>query len=137
MPPLPRGGFAELLAPELRRVYLMEPFEQKSLNWMLEEQKRAQERRAKLEQKILEQYEGSRKAKNKPEPWVLIANVVCIRESEKALFVRVPALDEDHPASDKWIPKSQVNFDESEVKQAGDQGMLIVKEWIAREKGWL
>lgn len=111
MPPLPRGGFAELLAPELRRIYMDE--------------------RGQLAR--FTRYEQN----TKPEPWVLIANVVCIRESEKALFVRVPALDEDHPASDKWIPKSQVNFDESEVKQAGDQGMLIVKEWIAREKGWL
>jgi hypothetical protein len=33
-----------------------------------------------------------------------------------------------------WIPKSQID-DNSEVWKKGDEGTLVVSEWIAEEKG--
>lgn len=33
-----------------------------------------------------------------------------------------------------WIPSSQID-DDSEVWQMGDEGTLILNEWIAKEKG--
>ncbi len=55
--------------------------------------------------------------------------VKCKKETDKALLCTVD--DED-----VWVPKSQVHAD-SEVYQEGDEGDLVVSEWIARQKGWL
>jgi hypothetical protein len=33
-----------------------------------------------------------------------------------------------------WIPKSQID-DASEVYKDGDRGVLVVTEWIAKQKG--
>jgi hypothetical protein len=33
-----------------------------------------------------------------------------------------------------WIPQSQID-DDSEVYQAGDEGELVVSQWIAEQKG--
>ena len=49
--------------------------------------------------------------------------------SESALAIRV-----DIDGELVWIPQSQVD-DESEIWQTGDEGRLVVSEWIATEKG--
>jgi hypothetical protein len=54
-------------------------------------------------------------------------NVVCIRETDKAILVRIDG-------AEHWIPQSQVS-DDSEVWHEGDEGKLVVSEWIAKQKG--
>ena len=55
----------------------------------------------------------------------------CIRESPKALLVRIEG--ETEPV---WLPKSQVK-DESEVFAEGHDGELVLSRWICKEKGWI
>lgn len=62
-------------------------------------------------------------------PSVSIKGVVCKRETDKALLCIID--DEEH-----WIPKSQVD-DDSEVYAEGDEGKLVITEWIAEQKGLL
>lgn len=63
--------------------------------------------------------------------WVLIGPCVCTKETEKALYVKRDMHDY------QWIPKSQLHPTENEIEHEGDQGMLVVPEWLAKEKGWL
>jgi hypothetical protein len=60
---------------------------------------------------------------------VKISDVVCTRETEKALLV---IIDEET----YWIPKSQIH-DDSEVYALGCSGVLVISEWIAEQKGLL
>lgn len=53
-------------------------------------------------------------------------DVTAIAESELALQVVIAGLR-------IWMPKSQID-DDSEVWKNGQQGTLVVSEWIAREK---
>lgn len=53
----------------------------------------------------------------------------CLRESEKAVLVRIEG-------EELWIPKSQIR-DDSEVYQKDDEGFLVMSEWIAEQKGLL
>jgi hypothetical protein len=55
----------------------------------------------------------------------------CTRASEKAILVE--AADFDEPV---WVPVSQVH-DDSEVWKVGDEGKLVVTQWIAEQKGWV
>jgi hypothetical protein len=58
-----------------------------------------------------------------------------LRETEKAiLFQEDEGLDREKKPY--WVPKSQIH-DNSEVWQKGQVGMLVVKEWFARQKGWI
>jgi len=50
-----------------------------------------------------------------------------IAESEKAIKVVIDG--EAH-----WIPQSQIH-DDSEVWKKGDEGELVVTQWIAEQKG--
>lgn len=58
---------------------------------------------------------------------VSIPNVVCLRESQKALQVLVNE-------QEMWIPKTQIR-PTSGVLYDGDRGTLVVSAWIAGEKG--
>lgn len=60
---------------------------------------------------------------------VTFKNVVCVRDSGKAILVKLE--DGEEPV---WIPKSHVD-DDSEVYEAGTCGELVVSEWIAVQKG--
>ena len=51
----------------------------------------------------------------------------CIRETPEAILVEVDG--DEH-----WLPKSCV-ADHSEVFEEGDDGILVVAEWIARDRG--
>jgi hypothetical protein len=35
-----------------------------------------------------------------------------------------------------WVPKSQID-DDSEVYKANTEGVLIVSDWLAKQKGWV
>lgn len=58
---------------------------------------------------------------------VEFTNVSAKRETDLALLCEIDG-------DEIWIPKSQIAA-ESDVQGAHDKGTLIVKEWIAREKG--
>jgi len=60
---------------------------------------------------------------------VEFSDVKAIAETEVALLCEVDG-------EEVWLPKSQVQ-DESEVWQKGDEGTLVVSEWIAKQKGLL
>ena len=53
--------------------------------------------------------------------------VVCTRATDKALLCRIDG-------KDHWIPQSQID-DDSEVYKEGDEGTLVISEWLATQKG--
>ncbi len=57
---------------------------------------------------------------------VRFKNVACIRSSGKAILVVIDG-------KEHWIPQSQVHED-SEVWKNGDEGVLVITEWIAEQK---
>lgn len=68
-------------------------------------------------------------------PWALVGPVKCIRETSKAILVYLTEGDDEFVSH--WIPKSQLHPDENEVEGTGHTGMLVIPEWLAKEKGWL
>jgi hypothetical protein len=55
------------------------------------------------------------------------------RKTEAALLV------EDEDGEEVWIPNSQVH-DDSEIwdeSKIGEEGKLVIPEWLALKKGWL
>ena len=58
---------------------------------------------------------------------VYIDDVRCIRETDAAIQVVIEG-------AKHWIPKSQID-DDSEVNEEGDEGQLVITEWIAEQKG--
>jgi len=65
--------------------------------------------------------------KPKPDRMCFFEGVECVADTEKALLCRL----ED--GTKFWVPRSQVNED-CEIEGQGDIGVLIIPEWIAREK---
>ena len=59
------------------------------------------------------------------------ATVVAVNREGTAILVDAVELDEP-----VWVPQSQIEA-ESEIWKRGDEGDLVVTEWIAGEKGWL
>ena len=55
------------------------------------------------------------------------ADVLAIRETEKALLVNVEN-------EEVWIPKSQIE-ESSEVAEVGDCGVLEIPQWLAEKAG--
>jgi hypothetical protein len=72
-----------------------------------------------------------RRRTNEP---VKINGVRCLRDSEKAIYVVIPAIPGRRADWRGWIPQSQVH-DDSEVWREGDHGQLVVTRWIAEQKG--
>lgn len=58
---------------------------------------------------------------------VRVEDVYAIKQTDKALLCQVGD-------DEVWIPQSQID-DDSEVWKEGQEGMLVVSEWIARQKG--
>ena len=58
--------------------------------------------------------------------YVTISDVTVKRETKEAILIEV---DEE----EYWIPKSQIH-DDSEVYRDGDEGDIIISEWIASKK---
>jgi hypothetical protein len=58
---------------------------------------------------------------------VRIEGAVCKAQTTRAILVEI----DEHEI---WIPQSQVHED-SEVYHKGDQGTLVISEWIATQKG--
>lgn len=59
----------------------------------------------------------------------------CIAEhdSDDALLVHIPEVSDES----QWIPRASVDKEESEVQNKGDEGTLVVYEWIAIKKEWV
>ena len=57
---------------------------------------------------------------------VRLFDVEAIRSTDKAVLCRI----EDEEV---WIPQSQID-DESEVWEEGDQGTLVISQWLADQK---
>ena len=57
---------------------------------------------------------------------MIIENAKGIKATDKALLVLVEG-------QEVWIPQSQIH-DDSEVWKAGDEGTLIIPDWLAVEK---
>jgi hypothetical protein len=60
----------------------------------------------------------------------VIEDATCIRETDKAILVSAPTLDKE-----EWIPQSQIHVD-SEVYKTGDEGKLVIYNWLAYQRGW-
>ena len=58
---------------------------------------------------------------------VRLEDVFVLAETTKALLVDIDG--EEH-----WIPTSQID-DDSEVYKKGQEGQLVISDWIAGEKG--
>ena len=54
-------------------------------------------------------------------------DATCIHETPKALLCVVDG-------DEYWIPKGQIDA-ESDIHGEGDEGSLIISEWIALQKG--
>lgn len=64
---------------------------------------------------------------NKSDEWFHVDDVRCKGSTAKAVLAVLP------DGREEWFPKSHVSSD-SEVVEEGDEGTLIVSEWIATEK---
>lgn len=53
-------------------------------------------------------------------------DVTCVRQSDAAILCCIDG-------KEIWIPQSQVD-DSSEVYEAGQEGELVVSQWIAEQK---
>lgn len=65
----------------------------------------------------------------KDERYLVFENTSCDRMTQAAILVHFEDLGKE-----AWIPISQVHED-SEVFEEGTKGDLIVKSWIAEDKG--
>lgn len=57
---------------------------------------------------------------------MLHIQATCLKETEKAILVRVNFIEE-------WIPKNLISKD-SEVKKTGDFGTLVIPIWLGYKK---
>ena len=58
---------------------------------------------------------------------VSIEDVTCLKSTEKACLCLIGT-------EEMWIPQSQID-DDSEVCTEGDEGTLVISQWIAEQKG--
>lgn len=56
--------------------------------------------------------------------------VRAIHETATGLLVKLPNGEKE------WVPKSQIHAT-SDVNDVGDDGLLVVTAWIAKQKGWI
>jgi hypothetical protein len=67
------------------------------------------------------------------EETVSIDDVKAIRSTQMALLVRIGGKKEEG-GMEVWIPQSQIDGN-SEVWKEGDEGELVISQWIAEQKG--
>ncbi len=60
--------------------------------------------------------------------YVEIESVLCTRETEKALLCVIND-------AESWVPKSQIDMEDSEVRAEEDEGTLVVTKWFADKIG--
>lgn len=71
--------------------------------------------------------------------FVVVPECRCVEERDTSIWVESPHFPNDTPfgAARVWFPKGKHIHDDSEVFEEGDEGDLIISEWIANEKGLL
>jgi hypothetical protein len=74
-----------------------------------------------------------RRRSNEP---VRFNNVRCLRATDRAIYLLIPAVPGRRAEWRGWIPQSQIH-DDSEVWRAGDTGQLVLTRWIAEQKGFV
>jgi len=62
------------------------------------------------------------------EPMVTFERVRVKRCTDAAMLCHIDG-------NDVWVPKSQCDFNASDVSEEGDIGQLVMTEWIATAKG--
>ena len=70
---------------------------------------------------------GGLMAQDRADGQVEFEDVFVLRETPRAILCRIDG-------QNIWIPQSQVHAD-SEIWKVGDHGLLVVSEFIAKEKG--
>jgi hypothetical protein len=65
---------------------------------------------------------------------VRFRRVRCLRQTDGAIYVVIPAVPGRRAEWSGWIPQSQVH-DDSEVWREGDTGEIVLTRWIAERKG--
>jgi len=60
-----------------------------------------------------------------------VEDAVCVAETDLAICVEAPDFEEG-----TWIPQSQIHED-SEIWEKGQEGDLVVTEWLAQQEGWI
>lgn len=67
-----------------------------------------------------------------------IEDAKCIKQTAKAILVTAPDFGDDIKGRpvEVWIPQVAVHED-SEVYKEGTEGVLIVADWLAEERGWI
>lgn len=109
-----KGSFADLLAADLRSVYLKTIYSHDD---------------------FVEHIMGfARPSRPREDQWALIGPCTVIDERPKALKIHV---DGAPLWMEEWVPRSLLHKTENECNHTGDVGMLIIPEWLAKEKGWL
>ena len=59
-----------------------------------------------------------------------VGDYVVVVETDRAILCKEDEMDDDGI----WVPKSVVH-DDSEIREEGDQGTLVVKQWFADREG--
>lgn len=68
---------------------------------------------------------------------MVLDNAKVVAKTRGAVLCEHELLDEIPESKDRWIPWSQVD-DDSEIMEAsnkGDEGDLVISDWIAEKKG--
>lgn len=73
-----------------------------------------------------------------------VEGACCIGETVKAILVEAPLfvnvgqarVDEERGVGSTWIPKNQLSGD-TEVCEPGQEGVLIVSMWLAKQREWV
>jgi hypothetical protein len=79
------------------------------------------------------------RAKRKVDEGYEVPNVEVVRETGAAICVRGRGLSSDpfglsDPNEEGWVPLSQLHK-RSEVRNAGDKGLLVISTWLAEKRG--
>jgi hypothetical protein len=67
------------------------------------------------------------------EETVSFEDVKAVRSTQMALLVRIGG-SKAEGGVEVWIPQSQID-DNSEVWREGDEGQLVISQWIAEQNG--
>lgn len=86
-------------------------------------------RRAQLESETWKVLNDMGNSRNE---WALIGPVQCVWSTERSVKVLLKG-----DILGVWIPKSQLHPTENEITKTGDEGMLVIPVWLAKEKEWL
>lgn len=71
----------------------------------------------------------------KPDKLITLSGVICKATTDKAMLIV------DCDGSEHWMPRSHIrdaNPDdggETTIKSKGDEGDIVITEWIAKQKG--